>query len=273
MRIVTTYIFAVFVSIGRAQSTSSMGARSNSLANASVSLSDVWSFYHNVAAVGLLENMEVSCSYENRFFLSELQNQGAVFAVPLHTGVGSCGFQYFGFEQFRALGIGMGYSLRLGEQIYAGLQMNYHRVQLTQEYGVNGSLTFSAGVYGKVTEKWRIGASASNLGRAIISEMSGERLNSALRMGGAFSMTDNALLLIEVQKNTVNPVQFKSGVEYAVRKAFCLRYGLSLNPLCISFGFAYNRDKISIDCGTSYDTLLSWSPHLGFGLKLQKGEK
>ena len=50
------------------------GSRSNSLANASVCLEDVYAYHNNPANLSFVKNVSVGLSYENRFLLKELQN-------------------------------------------------------------------------------------------------------------------------------------------------------------------------------------------------------
>lgn len=51
-----------------------VGARSNSLVNASVAIADVWAYHHNPGALGELKQAAAGISYENRFLLKELQS-------------------------------------------------------------------------------------------------------------------------------------------------------------------------------------------------------
>jgi hypothetical protein len=56
--------------------------RSLSLANASVTLNDVWAHVNNPAALIGLKKQSFGISYQNRFGLKELQSQGLVYALP-----------------------------------------------------------------------------------------------------------------------------------------------------------------------------------------------
>ena len=77
------------------------GSRSNSLANASVCLSDVYAYHNNPANLSYIENVSIGISYENRFLLRELLNQSFAIAVPLKYGVLSFGGNTFGYQNFR----------------------------------------------------------------------------------------------------------------------------------------------------------------------------
>ena len=77
------------------------GARSMSMANASVTLNDVWAHYNNPGAVGNVKELTVGISYENRFLLKELQSQSVAAVIPLKVGAISVGGQMFGYRDFR----------------------------------------------------------------------------------------------------------------------------------------------------------------------------
>ena len=118
-------ICCVTTLLASAQGWVPMGARSMSMANASTTLNDVWAYHHNPAALADISEITAGVSYENRFLLSELQSQGFAVAVPLKVGVVSVGGQLYGDKQFRTYKGGFGYSMRLAEKIFAGVQLNY----------------------------------------------------------------------------------------------------------------------------------------------------
>ena len=117
-----------------AQEAISLGARADAMAQATVSEGDVWSYYCNPGSLAILKKGVIASSYSNRFLLKELQSQSFVFVQPIKVGVFSFGASFNGFEVYRNLKIGMGYSLRLTEKMYAGIQLNYHRMILSNFY-------------------------------------------------------------------------------------------------------------------------------------------
>ena len=134
-----------------AQGWQPVGARSNSLANATVADVDVWSYYHNPGALGYMNNASIGASYENRFALKELQTQGLVYAQPLKVGVLSVGLQTFGYKTYRSNRVGLGYALKLHERIAMGVQLNYQDVWI-RGYDYVGTVTAEVGVLGKITK-------------------------------------------------------------------------------------------------------------------------
>lgn len=244
----------------RAQGWLPMGARSNSLANASVTLTDVWSFHHNPGALGELKTISAGISYQNRFLLKELQSQGVVFAAPLKVGVVSVGAQFYGYNQFRTQRIGAGYSMRLADRFFAGVQLNYQSLQLNQNYGTSRSVTAEAGIQALVNENWRIGVSAFNIGRAKLSDFEDDRYSTTMRFGTNYSFSDKVILLAEAEKNLEHPASFKGGVEYQAVPNFFVRAGGASQPTEFTFGFGYKWKVIQLDLGSGYQQQLGWSP-------------
>lgn len=254
-------IFLLTIPTSFAQGWLSIGARSNSLSNASVTLTDVWAFHHNPGALGEVTELTAGVSYENRFLLKELQSQGMAFAYPLKVGVISVGAQLYGYQLFRSQRVGAGYSLKLADFLFAGVQLNYQGIQLSQNYGSYSGMTAELGLQALISEKWRVGMSVFNLGRAKLSEFEDDRLSTIMRLGTSFKPSNKLMLLAEVQKDLEHDLSVKGGVEYEAIKQFYLRIGAATQPTTFSFGLGYKWKVIQLDLGSGYHQVLGWSPH------------
>jgi hypothetical protein len=246
------------------------GARSMSLANASVTFEDVWAFHNNPAALAEVENFSIGLSYENRFLLKELQSQGLAVAIPLKVGVISVGGHMYGYNRFRSYKGGLGYSMKLAEKISAGVQLNYQGITLSDGYGSKGNMTAEAGVHANVTDNWKIGVSVFNLNRAKLSDYEDDRFSTIMRLGTSYLFSKKFLLAIEAEKDLDYSFRFKSGLEYQVVDKFFLRAGVATVPLELSFGLGYHLEKVHIDFGTAYHQILGWSPHFSLVFEAKK---
>ncbi len=244
-----------------AQGWSPMGSRSMSMANASVTLSDVWAFHHNPGALGAIEECTVGASYENRFLLKELQSQGVAAAIPLKVGLISVGGQSFGYRQFRTIRGGLGYSMQLTEKFYAGVQVNYQMLQLSQNYGSRSAVTGEAGIYTRITNHWDIGASVFNIGRARLADAFDDRFTTLMRLGTSYRFSDKLLVVAEGEKDLDYDPRFKLGIEYQTIDNFFLRGGAATAPPELSFGLGYALKTIDISAGSAYHQILGWSPN------------
>ncbi|MEN9997529.1 MAG: hypothetical protein RI922_519 [Bacteroidota bacterium] len=241
-----------------------MGARSNSMANSSVTLTDVWSFHHNPGAMAELEKQAFGVSYENRFLLKELQSQGLVYGQPLKKGVLSIGAQTYGFKTYRTNRVGVGYSMKLSEKFSAGVQLNYQNIRLTENYGSKNTVTAEVGILAKITEKWSIGVSAFNLGRNKLADFQDDRFTTLMRLGTSYKFSKKVLVTAEAEKNVDFPLRAKAGIEYQLVEKFYLRGGFATQPIELSFGFGYKFSVFQLDFGSAYHQQLGWSPHFSF---------
>lgn len=262
-------IFLIFASTSTfGQGYYPMGGRSQSLANTSNTLEDVWAYHHNPAALTGIQKMEVGISYENRFLLKEMQSQGFVFAIPLKRGVISAGGQRFGYRNFLSYKAGIGYSMKLSEHLSAGVQMNYAGVRLPENYGSKNTVTAEVGLLAKITDKWKLGFSLFNLGRNKLSDYQEDRFSTVMRLGSSYSISSKVLIMAEAEKNVDYTLRGKFGIEYKVVNNFFLRGGFATAPVEGSFGFGYRfKEQLKLDVGSSYHQILGWSPHCSFSFQ------
>lgn len=250
-----------------------MGARSMAMANASTTINDVWAYHHNPGALADVDRFTAGISYENRFLLKELQSQGFAVAVPMKVGVISVGGQLYGSEQFRSSKAGLGYSMKLSEKFFAGAQLNYIGLRLPENYGSANSMTAEVGIYAKLTEKWKLGASVFNLGRAKLSDFADDRFTTMMRIGSSYSFSQKVMLAIDFEKNLDYDLRIKTGVEYEVVKNFKLRGGFATAPIELSAGIGYEWKQLEISAGSSYHQVLGWSPNFSLVFTSEKSAK
>lgn len=240
-----------------------VGARSQSLSNATVALADVWSYHHNPAGLTELKSTSIGMSYENRYLLKELQTQAFVFAKPFTWGVLSVGAQSFGYKYYRTTRIGMGYSLKLSDRFSAGVQLNYQGIRI-ENYGSKGTVTAEAGFLAKVTETITLGFSVSNLGRAQLTDFQDERFSTFLRLGMQYKISEKVLTLLEVEKEVKSKIRVKGALEYELLRGFYVRAGGASQPIELTFGFGYQfKNRLKLDMGSAWHQQLGWSPHFG----------
>lgn len=271
MKLLLIAFVCIIQSASFAQGWVPAGARSMSMANASTTFSDVWAYHNNPGALAEVKTFSVGLSYENRFLLKELQNQALAVAIPLKVGVLSVGGHFYGYSQYRSTKAGLGYSMKLAEKLFAGVQLNYQGLQLSSNYGSKSSMTAEAGIYAKITENWKFGVSAFNLGRAKLSDFEDDRFSTILRFGSSYEFSKKLIVSAEFDKDLDYDLRIKFGAEYQVIDRFFVRGGFATAPADLSFGFGYHFDQFHVDLGSAYDSNLGWSPH--FSLVFQSKGK
>lgn len=247
------------------------GSKSMSMANASNTESDAWSYFHNPGAAAAVESFQAGISYENRFLLKELQSQALGLALPLKVGVLTVGGHQYGYRQFRSYKAGVGYAMRLAERFYAGVQLNYQGIQLNENYGSSNELTAELGLLVEVSENWRIGLSVFNLNRARLAAFSDDRYSTYMRLGTSYTFSDRFKVSAEVEKDLENKPKVRIGAEYKVVKELLLRGGFATSRPEFTFGLGYRFKQVHLGLGSAYDQILGWSPN--FSLEYVLGKK
>ena len=241
------------------------GSRSNSLANASVCLSDVYAYHNNPANLSYIENVSIGISYENRFLMKELQNQSFAIAVPLKYGVLSFGGNTFGYQNFRTFKMGAGYSMLLTKELSMGVQLNHQLLRLPEAYGINQTFTGEFGFNYSLNSDWSIGLAVFNIGRNKLTEIPDDRYSTSMRLGTKYQISDKTLILAELEKDVEHPLRSKIGIEYLPSETFAFRGGFATQPIELSFGFGWLiSKKYTLDFGTQFHQLLGWSPNISF---------
>src|ERR1051326_2889067 len=122
------------------------GARAGAMGNASVTLSDVWSTFNNQAGLGFMKNIGVGTYYEDRFMLKQLSSKAFAFALPVHGGTFGLSYSSFGYSAYSENKYGLAFGKSFGENISAGIQMDYLTTHITENYGSKGTLVAEAGM-------------------------------------------------------------------------------------------------------------------------------
>ena len=259
------FVFLFFAFQGMSQGIYFSGSRSNSLANASVCLEDVYAYHNNPANLSFVKNVSVGLSYENRFLLKELQNQSLAIAIPLKYGVLSIGGNTFGYQNFRTFKSGLGYAMLLTKDLSMGIQMNHQMIRLSEAYGINQTVTGELGLSYSVNGDWSIGMSVYNIGRNKLSLYPEDRYSTTMRLGTKYQLSEKTMLLAEFEKDVEHDLRSKVGIEYLPVKSLAFRGGFATSPIELSFGLGWLiSEKYTLDFGTQFHQFLGWSPHISF---------
>lgn len=264
--------FLCLTSLSIAQGWNPVGARSNALSGASVTLSDAWSSFHNVGAAAKVKSPSFGVYYDARFLQKELQNQALAAVIPLKKGAFTFGTQLFGYEQYRHSRTGFGYALQLSDKFSAGIQTNLHYLRLNSNYGATLKATAEAGFKAEISEKWSLGFAVTNIGRQVVSETQ-DRLSTLMRFGVNYKPSKVVTVLFEVEKDVNYPIVFKGALEYKPIPQFVVRGGAQNGPNSFAFGAGYVHKGITVDLGSKYHPVLGWTPNIGFNYQILKNEE
>lgn len=244
------------------------GARSSSLASASVSLTDVWSSFNNQAGLAWLGSPSAGFHYENKFLVKEYALQAGVVALPLKPGTGAVSYRYFGYSKYHEAKVGLAFARKLHKNISAGVQVNYHQTYLAEGYGSYHALTVELGLMYTPIENLFIGAHVFNPNRAKSNAMQEEYIPTVYRVGAGFNILNKATLLFETEKDLEHNPVFKGGMEISMLKNLDFRAGFGSDYIEYTFGLGYKSKRLDFDLAFSHHYILGFTPHASVNIKL-----
>jgi len=253
-----------------------IGARSAGMANASVTISDLWSVHHNQAGLARLEKIAAGIYYENKFLLSELGLKAAAVAIPVGDDQGTRGvfgisMSFFGYSLYNDTKVGLAYSKSFGDKFSAGIQLDYlsTRIGGDFDYGKKGSVVVEGGIQAQLSDNLSIGAHLFNPTRAKIADYDDERVPTIIRIGVDYTFSEKVFVSIETEKDIDFKPVYKAGLEYRAIEELYLRAGISTNPTLNTFGFGLNLKQFTFDFAFSIHQVLGFSPQLSLTYKLK----
>lgn len=243
-----------------------LGSREAALANAVVMESGIWSVSHNQAGLGDYRHLGIAFHHENKYVIPEASLHALAATLPVKPGTIGLSYSYFGFSLYNESKIGLGFGRSFGSKLSAGVQLNYHYIYVSPQYGTGEyenthALTVEGGIQYRPVETLRIGFHVFNPTRSRLSPTEMDTLQTIARAGISYSPVDKLWLGIETEKSTNNSFRLKSGIEYEIYKGLCLRTGLITNPVQNTFGIGFNISRITADVAFSHHQVLGLTPH------------
>lgn len=238
------------------------GGRSAGLGRASVTLSGFEAIYNNQAGLVTCKRISAGFYYENHFLLNELSIKSGALIIPTLSGVFGLIISRFGFELYNESKICLAYAKSLGKNFSAGIQLDYIRAFIAENYGSKSIITFEAGFRAQLNKDLIIAAHINNPTAAKLSSYNDERIPAIFRVGTSYAFSKKVLAYLEIEKNINYSPNIKAGFEYQIIEKTFLRAGIGTKPFIYSFGFGLNYKKIRIDIASSVHNILGYSPQL-----------
>lgn len=253
-------VFLPFLQLQAGNEPSSIGARTNSMGGAGITLADPFSIFNNQAAMAFVKDISAGLFTERRFMLSELGYNASAVTLPTKSGVFGISAVYSGFDVYNEKKASVAYARLFTENISGGIQFDYLGTSIA-EYGNGTTFTVEAGLLVKITDKLATGVHVFNPVR-INSGFADEKVPTVLKLGLSYEAGEKLWLAAEAKKNIDQRAQFCGGLEYRLIDELFLRAGFETNPALYSFGAGINIQQLKIDIATTYHQVLGISPQV-----------
>lgn len=241
------------------------GARSAGLSHATVALTHAFSGLHNQATTAFLEKSVGAVSYQNRYFLNQLNLGHGSIAWVKNWGTLSVNGTFFGGELYQQSKFGLAYARKFGPYLAMGLQLNYENSYVSEGRNL-GAATFEFGIIARPTDALKIGFHIYNPNRSTFDEQTEQRLPALGRLGLVFTFSDKALLALEARSNLVYNERYAGAFEYSILERLSIRAGLAFqNDLMASTGLGFKFGELQANLAYEYGFILG--NNLVYGLQ------
>lgn len=252
-----------------AQENYSAGARATALSNAMVSVSDVWSTFHNQATLSNIQAFSAGVFYESRYLVDELSLAAGTMSLPAISGIIGLSFYQFGHGTYKESKVGLSYSKRLSERLSAALQLDYFLYRFPENDGAKGFPTFETGISYQTTDQLTLALHVFNpVHNGIETPYGKQKMPVIFRLGGHYQFSGRSLIALELEKNSDQKAVVKTGIEFYLVENLALRFGVSGRPVQISSGLGYSFGRITTDIAFSYHGNLGITPSVSVNFKL-----
>lgn len=245
-----------------------MGARQSAIGGAAVTLTDHWSLFNNVGAMGLISGDYAFTSYQNRYGITELSTIGAGYVKDFGEAAGGIGFYRFGDEYFseQRVNVAFGHTL---DRVSLGVSIDYLQYNIAT-VGSRGVMVVEFGGVAAITEQISFGAHIFNLNQANLVKETNEKIPTVMKAGISYRPSDDLMFNVETEKELDFDEVFKAGLEYRIIEKVVVRTGFRTAPFQGSVGLGFQPKKFLFDYAFSNDTNLGAIHELSISYRIRQ---
>jgi hypothetical protein len=233
-----------------------ISGKSAAMANASVTITDIWSIYHNQAGLGYLENISIGAFHQSGY-VKEQNLQGIAFAYPTKTGTIAASYSYYGYSQYSEMQAGLAFGRNFSKYFSVGIQINYLQTHISGNYGNANSVNFEVGILSQPIDNLFIGAHVYNPSQSKIGE---DKMPTIFNLGASYMFSEKVLFAIGTEKDIEHDAIFKTGIDYRLIDFVSIQAGISTNPSKYSFGIGFHYKTIDAHVGFLKHQTLGFTP-------------
>jgi len=253
-RILFILIFSTIIYVVYAQDI--YDARSISMGSIKSVSENLSSIYNNPSITGCINN-SIGVNYYNRYSMKELSDRIIFIKQVFRDNSFGLMFHKYGYDMYSENNVVFGYSKKLSNTLYAGLNMCYNYIKIGDKYYKNYNyLSTSAGLYYNLNKRLYIGTSLLNF------SSTGNKYhqkNISLNIGISYMLYDYLKILTEISKNINYKEELKIGIDYNIKKSFHVTYGMIYPDARNSFGFGFDYRTLTFFISSYYHRYLGFS--------------
>jgi hypothetical protein len=267
----------------------SISPRARAMGGATVAVSgDAWSFNHNPAMLGLLNQATIGTSTlrPNGTSFNRLSAVGAVSPLPGRRGGVAFGVRHFGVEykgsQLLAEDtVSFAHGFTLFEDSHASAHLGWGMNLYGANFGddLNGESLGQAwtwgldvGVIATLHERTKAGFFTRNLNNPTIG-VDNEQLKQLVAIGMSYEPIDGIITAFDIRSQIGEEFRFHGGTEWGITEQFLLRAGIESDPNKLTGGFSVKLPTLfSLDYAFSTGGgVLDSSHQFGLAIRFSDG--
>lgn len=248
-----------------------IGARLNSMGNASVTVSDAFSIFSNPANLALMDKTSVAVYADHRYSLSGLNTLAFASNHTFRKASISVGATRFGDEllNHNRVEAAAAYKIRL---VSLGLGLGYQQLMVS-ENGVARAMTLQFGGTVEISPKIKYAAHVYNMLRAKVDARSLLYYPVIMRTGFSYLPIKSAIISAEIEKDSRFEPNFKLGLEYQLKEWMYLRTGVNSNPFNAFGGIGFKQKDWKLDYGVSFHNRLGMVHYISLVFSFDRKSK
>jgi len=227
-----------------------------------ITVSDYFLFHsrkQNFSVQAFLSGGNVSIYSQNQFLLQELCTANISGNYNVKRNAVALSVTHFGYSKYGILTISSGYARAFAKRVSFGLQVHY-LMHHAGEYPKVHSFTFDFSLYGQITPKIGIGASAYNPANLKYGLSGKEKIPMLYSLMFNYKINDKVLLALAGSKQLPGFFDI-SGTVCFRDKFYGFMTDVSLKKVGVGFSFWWKR--FQFDVGGDFDYRLGFSPFVG----------
>ena len=243
-----------------AQVLENSGASSTSMAGLNVNSINVWSTNNNIGQLSNLEESAVSVNLFQPFLLNDFNTASLVLALKTSNGAFGLNYSNYGNEFLQIHNTGIGYSLKLGENLQSGIKINHFYYDAGEYYNSKSVLTADFGLAAQLTEELEIGLSIKNPSLSKLDDFDNERVPTVMQFAAGYEFSEMLSLHAGLKKDMIYPLSFLAAIDYQPTDKIKFKGGIGTNPTLAAFGVGVLLKKFELNIATQLHQILGWSP-------------
>lgn len=228
-----------------------------------------FSTIENQAGLAELNAVSIGLTAQNQYLLEGLNSFALVAALPTNSGNFGLGMQYQGFNEYTEMKAGIAYGRRLLDNLTIGGQIHAYYLNITN-YGSATFVNFDLGLQANLTKQILIGAHIKNPIKREVTENGQLPVPATITAGLQYAASKKARVMVEAEKAVNRDAIFKAGLFYQLNESFAIMMGVKTDPAVFSMGVSWQLQSLEVVLGSTYHTVLGYSPVLSIGFSPKK---